>query len=83
MGDKCQKKFYISHDQKEFLEDYKKWGFSDQSTLVREALTQFMTAVRIRERKDLMTKKAQELLTVYAKDKELTAFTDLDGEDFL
>jgi hypothetical protein len=30
-----------------------------------------------------MAQKAQELLSDYREDKELTTFTDLDGEDFL
>ena len=32
------KKFSISPEQKSFLEAYKQWGFSDQSSIVREAL---------------------------------------------
>ena len=30
-----------------------------------------------------MAEKARELLADYGTDKELTAFTDLDGEDFV
>ena len=78
-----QKKFSINVNQKEFLADYKKWGFSDQSSIVREALDRFIREIRIRERKNLMKKKANELLPDYADDKGLTVFTDLDGEDFL
>ncbi len=47
-----QKKFSINVNQKEFLADYKKWGFSDQSSIVREALDRFIREIRIRERKD-------------------------------
>ena len=47
-----QKKFSITVNQKEFLADYKKWGFSDQSSIVREALDRFIREVRTRERKD-------------------------------
>ena len=83
MGAMNQKKFSISNDQKEFLEDYKKWGFSDQSSIIREALNHFMTELKAKKHKDSMAKKAQELLTVYSKDKELTIFTELDREDFL
>ena len=78
-----QKKFSISVNQKEFLADYKKWGFSDQSSIVREALERFMREIRIRERKDLMKKKANELLADYTDSKELTVFTDLDGEKYV
>ena len=67
-----QKKFSITVNQKEFLADYKKWGFSDQSSIVREALDRFIREIRTRERKDLMKKKANELLPDYADDKEFT-----------
>ena len=83
MRNVTQKKFSINVNQQEFLADYKKWGFSDQSSIVREALERFMREIRIRERKDLMGKKANELLADYADNKELTVFTDLDGEDFV
>ena len=77
-----QKKISISLDQKQFLADYKKWGFSDQSSIVREALTRFIMEIKTKERKDLMQKKAKELMPDYTQDQELTTFTDLDGEDF-
>ena len=83
MGAMNQKKFTISNDQKEFLEDFKKWGFSDQSSIVREALDHFMTELKAKKYKDTMAKKAQELLALYSKDKEITIFTALDGEDLL
>ncbi len=47
-----QKKFSINVNQKGFLADYKKWGFSDQTSIVREALDRFMREIRTRERKD-------------------------------
>lgn len=78
-----QKKISISPEQKKFLENYRQWGFSDQSSIVREALSRFIKEVKIKERKSLMAQKAQELLSDYTADKELIAFTDLDGEDFL
>ncbi|MBW1678958.1 MAG: hypothetical protein JRJ08_02250 [Deltaproteobacteria bacterium] len=78
-----QKKISLSREQKQFLENYKKWGFSNQSSIVREALDRFIKELKIKERKSLMSQKAQELLPDYTDDKELTAFTDLDGEDFL
>ena len=77
-----QKKFSISDKQKEFLANYKNWGFSDQSSIVREALDHFIRETRNRKRKDLMKKKANELLSDYTDDKELSAFSVLDGEDF-
>lgn len=78
-----QKKFSISLEQKKLLENFRQWGFSDQSSIVREALDRFIKELKIKERKRLMTQKAQELLPDYRQDKELVAFTDLDGEDFL
>lgn len=78
-----QKKISISLDQKHFLANYKKLGFSDQSSIVREALDRFIKELKTNERKDLMKKKAGELLRNYTEDKTLTAFTDLDGEKFL
>lgn len=78
-----QKKFSISPEQKQFLENYRQWGFSDQSGIVREALSRFIKELKIKRRKSLMAQKAQELLPDYTENKELTAFTDLEAEDFL
>ena len=78
-----RKKISISIEQNEFLENYKKWGFSDQSSIVREALSQFITGVKTMQRKSQMAEKAKELLSDYSTDQELTPFTDIDGEDFL
>ncbi len=78
-----QKKFSISSEQKLFLENYRQWGFTDQSSIVREALTRFIRELKTRRRKSQMAQKARELLPDYKTDKGLTTFTDLDGEDFL
>ncbi len=78
-----QKKFSISSEQKQFLENYKQWGFTDQSSIVREALNQFTKKLKTKQRKNQMAQKARELLSDYTTDKELTVFTDLDGEGFL
>ena len=83
MGTLIQKKFSISPEQKQFLENCKQWGFSDQSGIVREALSRFIKELKIKRRKSLMAQKAQELLPDYTQNKELTAFTDIDAEDFL
>jgi len=83
MGSMTQKKFSISSEQESFLTEYKKWGFSDQSSIVREALDHFIKEIKTRERKNLMKKMAGKLLVEYSEDKELTVFTDLDGEDFI
>ena len=78
-----QKKISISSEQNEFLENYKQWGFTDQSSIVREALSQFIKEVKTRQRKSQMAQKAKELLSDYRTDKELTNFTELDDEDFI
>jgi len=83
MGTLVQKKVSITTEQKQFVENYKKWGFSDQSSIIREALSRFIREIEASRRKSLMAQKAEELLSDYREDEELTTFTDLDGEDFL
>ncbi len=83
MATLTQKKISISSEQKQFLENYRQWGFTDQSSIVREALTLFIGELKTSQRKTQMDQKARELVSVYTTDKELTPFTDLDGEDFL
>ena len=83
MGTFIQKKISITNEQKQFLENYKNLGFSDQSSIIREALRLFISELETKERKASMAQKAKELLSDYAKDKDFVAFTDLDGEDFL
>ncbi len=78
-----QKKFSISIDQGRFLADYKKWGFSNQSSIVRKALDRLIRDIRRERRRELMKIKADELLPDYEEDKELSTFTILDGEDLL
>jgi len=78
-----QKKISISSEQKQFLENYRQWGFSDQSSIVREALARYIRELKTIHRKTQMDKKARELVSEYTTDEELTGFTDLDGEDFL
>ena len=78
-----QKKVTISPEQSEFLENFRQWGFTDQSSIVREALARFIKDLKTKQRKSQMTEKAKELLSDYKTDKELTTFTDLDGENFL
>lgn len=83
MRNSSQKKFTIGSEQIKFLENYKKWGFSDKSSIVREALDRYMREVKTKHQKQLMAQKSRELLSDYLKDKELTPLTDLDSEDFL
>jgi len=83
MATLTQKKISISSEQKQFLENYRQWGFTDQSSIVREALTRYIRELKTGQRKTQMAQKARELVSEYTTDKELTGFTDLDGEDFL
>lgn len=78
-----QKKFSINSEQKKFLENYRHWGFSDQSSIVREALDRFIVDTKTKKRKRQIKQKSRELLPDYLDDKKLTALTDLDDEDFL
>ncbi len=78
-----QKKLSISPEQVKFLEAYRQWGFSDQSSIVREALSRYIKEVEAHHRKSQLAQKAKELISDYEGDQELTQFTDLDGEDFL
>lgn len=83
MSPLIQKKLSISLEQKQFLENYRQWGFTDQSSIVREALTLFIKELKTKQRKNQIAQKARELLPEYITEKELTTFTDLDGEDFI
>jgi hypothetical protein len=56
-GSVHSKKISITNEQKQFLENYKKWGFSDQSSIIREALSLFINELATRERKTLMAQK--------------------------
>ncbi len=78
-----QKKFSITTGQSRFLEQYREWGYSDQSSIVRDALTRFIRDSLRNQRKIQMKKKSKDLLGVYETDRELTAFSVLDGEDLL
>jgi len=80
MGKRTQKKFSISLEQKRFLENYRRWGYSDSSSIVRDALNSFMKELEASERKALMEKKAQELSSDYKKG-QLTLFSKIARED--
>jgi metal-responsive CopG/Arc/MetJ family transcriptional regulator len=75
-----QQKFSISLEQKRFLENYRKWGYSDRSSIVRDALNSFMKELEDVKRKTLMQKKAHELSSDYKKG-QLTLFSRIVKED--
>ena len=76
-----QKKFSISIEQKHFLENYRKWGYSDRSSIVRDALNSFIRELEAAERKTLMKQKAQELSDDYKENGRLTVFSKVDNRD--
>ena len=76
-----QKKFSISVEQKRFLENYRKWGYSDRSSIVRDALNIFMRELETAERKTIMKKKAQELSSDYKENGRLTVFSKVTKRD--
>ena len=76
-----QKKFSISVEQKRFLENYRRWGYSDRSSIVRDALNIFMRELETAERKTIMKKKAQELSSDYKENGRLTVFSKVEKRD--
>ena len=75
-----QKKFSISLEQKRFLENYRRWGYSDRSSIVRDALNSFIKELETAERKTLMKKKAQELSSEY-KEGRLVLYPKTDKRE--
>ena len=76
-----QKKFSISIEQKRFLENYRKWGYSDRSSIVRDALNSFIKGLEAAERKTIMKQKAQELSDDYKENGRLTVFSKVEKRD--
>lgn len=76
-----QKKFSISIEQKQFLDNYRRWGYSDRSSIVRDALNVFIRELEAAERKTKMKKKAQELSSDYKENGRLTIFSKVDKRD--
>ena len=76
-----QKKFSISVEQKRFLENYRRWGYSDRSSIVRDALNIFMRELETAERKTIMKKKAKELSSDYKENGRLTVFSKVDKKE--
>jgi hypothetical protein len=83
MQELTQKKITITNEQRLFLESYKKWGYSDQSSIVRAVLNQLMKEMKRKRRKAQMALKSKKLLKDYTEDAELSAFSSLDSEDFI
>jgi len=77
-----QKKITLKKEQGAFLAACKEYGFSDQSTLVREALDIFIKSIKREQQRTKISKKAKELAKLYSEDSELTTFTTIDGDVF-
>jgi len=73
----------------EILEQIKKLSLKERLEvidaaihLLQDELTQKVSPLTQEDRKRLLSKGADVLLQDYEKDRELTSFTALDGEDF-
>ena len=82
MSTMVQKKITIKPEQEAFLAACKEFGFTDQSSLVRAALDDFMKEIKRKQRRAQIKRKAVELAALYDQDSDLTAFTAIDGDDF-
>lgn len=76
-----QKKITLKKEQGAFLATCKKFGFSDQSSMVRAALDVFIKEIERKRRRDKISQKAKELASLYNEDTNLTVFTAIDGDD--
>ena len=82
MSTMVQKKITIKREQEAFLTACRKFGFADQSSLIRAALDDFIKETKRKQRRAQITRKAGELAALYGQNPDLTAFTAIDGDDF-
>ena len=82
MSAMVQKKITIKREQEAFLAACRKFGFADQSSLIRAALDDFMNETKRKQRRAQITRKAGELAALYGQNADLTAFFAIDGDDF-
>ena len=82
MSTMVQKKITIKQEQVAFLSACKKFGFADQSSLIRAALDDFIKETKRKHRRAQISRKAGELASLYGQHTDLTAFTAIDGDDF-
>ena len=78
-----QKKITLKKEQGAFLATCKKFGFSDQSSMVRAALDVFIKEIERKRRRDKISQKVKELAALYNEDTNLTVFSTIDGDNFL
>ena len=77
-----QKKITLKKEQGAFLATCKRFGFADQSSMVRAALDVFIKEIERKRRREKILQKAKELAAVYNEDNNLTEFTAIDGDNF-
>jgi hypothetical protein len=82
MSTMVQKKISIKPEQEAFLATFRKFGFADQSSMIRAALDNFIKGTKRKQRRSQITQKAGELAALYGHHTDLTAFTAIDGDDF-
>ena len=78
-----QKKITLKKEQGAFLATCKKFGFADQSSMVRAALDVFIKEIERKRRRDKISQKVKELAALYNEDTNLTVFSTIDGDNFL
>ncbi|MCK5682082.1 hypothetical protein KAI46_14860 [bacterium] len=78
-----QKKIILKKEQGAFLATCKKFGFADQSSMVRAALDVFIKEIERKRRRDKISQKVKELAALYNEDTNLTVFSTIDGDNFL
>jgi hypothetical protein len=81
--EKVQKKFSIKKKHENFLKNYKKYGYTDQGGIVRDALDNFISEFEKKERKLKLKFQAEKLKDYYEINSEHVAFNSIDSEDFI
>ncbi|MFH1197303.1 MAG: hypothetical protein V1720_16510 [bacterium] len=81
--EKIQKKFSIKKEHEIFLKNYRKYGYTDQGGIVRDALDNFISELEKKERKSKLKLQAEKLKSFYEKNVDHTFLTSLDSEDFI
>jgi len=67
-----QAKFSIEETQGQFLNNYKKYGFKDKSSMLRTAITHFKKEIE----QEKLRQSAELYSELYAQDNELKELTD-------
>ena len=73
-----QAKFSLEESQIDFVNNYKRLGFKDKSTMVREALKRFKKSIELQSLKE----SADLYHQVYVEDQDLQELTESSVEDW-